>query len=75
LHLPATKTLLQNSDPEWICLLPKEILRIQTMSESGARKSVFKFRPWINPLQQNSEERSGEQFAQQFLASSTTPLL
>jgi len=36
---------------------------MQAMNESGARKSVFKFRPWTNLLQQTSEERSGEQFA------------
>jgi hypothetical protein len=47
LHLPATKTLLQIQTMNCICLLPKKLLQIQTMNESGARKSVFKFRPWI----------------------------
>jgi hypothetical protein len=46
LHLPATKTILQIQTMNCICLQPKKnSSEIQTMNESGARKSVFKFRP------------------------------
>jgi len=69
MNLPATKTktkktkkkILQIQTMNCICLLPKTNLRIQTMNESGARKSVFKFRPRMNLVLENLSSNAGHE--------------